>query len=52
MPLGPAGHWFVEQLKFFAAKEVESAAAGTITTWQPVGSSQNGEVDRFSEATA
>ena len=33
-PLGPAGRWFVEQLKIFAASEADGVAATAMKTWQ------------------
>jgi DNA-binding transcriptional LysR family regulator len=35
MPPGPAGRWFVEQLKFFAGKQAGNSASAAFTTWQP-----------------
>jgi DNA-binding transcriptional LysR family regulator len=35
MPPGPAGRWFVEQLKFFAGKEAGNSSLAAFTTWQP-----------------
>jgi len=40
MPPGPAGRWFVEQLKIFAAKEAAGAA------WQSSAAADGGEVRR------
>ncbi len=48
MPPGPAGRWFVEQLKIFAAQEADGVAATAITTWQTAGRATSGEGRRRS----